>query len=148
MTVIAWATAGAALPGQTSSGDRAVIVGFPNGALVALIDGLGHGKEACEAAVAAERVLLAAPFEETPLLSGHLSVIDRVFAEKAGAAAVRIYENAAWKNRGRSIAMLFASKPIPAPLARRLETAGFVIPPIALKTRPVSRKTRDFVRNQ
>jgi anti-sigma regulatory factor (Ser/Thr protein kinase) len=38
-------------------------VPFPEGALVALIDGLGHGKEACEAAVAAERVLLAAPYE-------------------------------------------------------------------------------------
>lgn len=63
MTVIAWATAGAALAGQTSSGDRAVIVPFPNGALVALIDGLGHGKDAHEAAVAAERVLLAAPYE-------------------------------------------------------------------------------------
>jgi anti-sigma regulatory factor (Ser/Thr protein kinase) len=63
MTVIQWATAGAALSGQTSSGDRAVVVPFPDGALVALIDGLGHGKEACEAAVAAERVLLAAPYE-------------------------------------------------------------------------------------
>ena len=62
MTVIAWATAGAALAGQTSSGDRAVVVPYPEGALVALIDGLGHGNEACEAAVAAERVLLAAPY--------------------------------------------------------------------------------------
>ena len=63
MTTVEWATAGAALAGQASSGDRAVVVGFPGGALVALIDGLGHGKEACEAALAAERVLLAAPYE-------------------------------------------------------------------------------------
>lgn len=63
MTVVAWATAGAPLAGQTSSGDRAVVVPFPDGALVALIDGLGHGPEACEAALAAERVLLAAPYE-------------------------------------------------------------------------------------
>jgi anti-sigma regulatory factor (Ser/Thr protein kinase) len=63
MTVIEWATAGAALAGHESSGDRAVIVPFPEGALVALIDGLGHGDEAHEAAVAAERVLLAAPYE-------------------------------------------------------------------------------------
>src|SRR5690606_24898882 len=63
MTVIDWATAGAALAGQASSGDRAVIVPFPGGALVAVIDGLGHGKEACEAAAEAEQVLVAAPYE-------------------------------------------------------------------------------------
>lgn len=62
MTVIAWATAGAALAGETASGDRAVVVPFPGGALVALIDGLGHGREACEAALAAERILLAGPY--------------------------------------------------------------------------------------
>ena len=39
---IAWATAGAALGGDSSSGDRAVVVQFPQGALVALIDGLGR----------------------------------------------------------------------------------------------------------
>ena len=62
-TVIAWGTAGAAHPGQVSSGDRAVVVQYPDGALVALIDGLGHGKEACEAALAAEHVLLQAPYD-------------------------------------------------------------------------------------
>ena len=62
MTVLAWATAGAALAGQASSGDRAVVVPFPGGALVALIDGLGHGRDACDAALAAERVLIAAPY--------------------------------------------------------------------------------------
>jgi anti-sigma regulatory factor (Ser/Thr protein kinase) len=60
---VAWGTAGAALAGQTASGDRAVVVEYPHGALVALIDGLGHGREAYEAALAAERVLLAAPYE-------------------------------------------------------------------------------------
>lgn len=68
MSVIVWATAGAALAGESSSGDRAVVVPFPDGALVALIDGLGHGYEACEAALEAERVLLAAPYEPVTVL--------------------------------------------------------------------------------
>jgi phosphoserine phosphatase RsbX len=63
MTVVAWGTAGAALDGHPASGDRAVVVEFPHGALVALIDGLGHGTAACAAAVAAESVLLGAPYE-------------------------------------------------------------------------------------
>lgn len=58
---IEWGSAGAPFPGQPSSGDRGVVVAFPGGALVAVIDGLGHGEEACKAAVAAERVLLASP---------------------------------------------------------------------------------------
>jgi phosphoserine phosphatase RsbX len=58
---IEWGTAGAPIPGQTSSGDRGVVVEFPGGALVAVIDGLGHGVEAEKAAIAAERVLIAEP---------------------------------------------------------------------------------------
>lgn len=62
MTILDWGTAGTALPGQSSSGDRGVVVSFPGGALVGVIDGLGHGEEACKAALAAEKVLLAAPY--------------------------------------------------------------------------------------
>jgi len=43
------------LPGQEESGDRHTIVPLPNGALVAVIDGLGHGREA---AAAAERAVM------------------------------------------------------------------------------------------
>jgi phosphoserine phosphatase RsbX len=63
MTVVTWGTAGAALAGQASSGDLAVVAPFPGGALVALVDGLGHGKDAAAASLAAERVLLEAPYE-------------------------------------------------------------------------------------
>ena len=44
------------LPGQARSGDRAVLAEFAGGALVAAIDGLGHGEKAADAAaIAAER---------------------------------------------------------------------------------------------
>lgn len=59
--------ASAALPGQPVSGDRIVIVPFPHGALIALVDGLGHGSEADVAATAAVNALQdqpAAPLEE------------------------------------------------------------------------------------
>ena len=46
-----------ALAGEYRSGDRAVLVGYEGGALVAAIDGLGHGGEAADAAAAAAAVL-------------------------------------------------------------------------------------------
>ena len=53
-----------ALPGEPRSGDRAVLVQYDGGALVAAIDGLGHGVDAADAADAAAAVLTARPDEE------------------------------------------------------------------------------------
>jgi phosphoserine phosphatase RsbX len=53
--VIEWGWAGDALEGE--SGDLHVVASFPDGALVALIDGLGHGPEAAAAASAAASVV-------------------------------------------------------------------------------------------
>jgi negative regulator of sigma-B (phosphoserine phosphatase) len=53
-----------ALPGERRSGDRAVLAAYDGGALVAAIDGLGHGGEAADAAAAAAAVLTATPDEE------------------------------------------------------------------------------------
>ncbi len=39
-----------ALPGESESGDRHLVKGYQNGALVAVVDVLGHGVEAAEAA--------------------------------------------------------------------------------------------------
>jgi hypothetical protein len=52
------------LRGEWRSGDRAVLVAYDGGALVAAIDGLGHGAEAADAADAAAVVLAARPDEE------------------------------------------------------------------------------------
>ena len=57
MTLVATGIACAPLAGQTSSGDRGLVFEFPGGALVAAIDGLGHGHEASLAAGEAELVL-------------------------------------------------------------------------------------------
>jgi negative regulator of sigma-B (phosphoserine phosphatase) len=57
-----------ALIGEPRSGDRAVFAAYEGGALVAAIDGLGHGGEAADAAAAAADVLVAWPDDEP----GHL----------------------------------------------------------------------------
>ena len=59
--------AGAPIAGEKRSGDLAVFAGYPNGALVAVIDGLGHGDEAADASEAAAAVIRehrSAPVEE------------------------------------------------------------------------------------
>jgi phosphoserine phosphatase RsbX len=53
-----WACTGAGLDGG-ESGDLHLVVGLPHGALVALIDGLGHGPEAAVAAREAAAILQA-----------------------------------------------------------------------------------------
>lgn len=58
---VEWAEAGRALPGQDESGDLALVVPLGAGALVALIDGLGHGPEAARAARFASATLRADP---------------------------------------------------------------------------------------
>jgi anti-sigma regulatory factor (Ser/Thr protein kinase) len=55
--------AGRAHSGQEASGDCGVFCEFRGGALVAAIDGLGHGAEATTAAAAAARLLEGAPHE-------------------------------------------------------------------------------------
>jgi len=55
--IIDWAVATRALPGQTVSGDMHLVRIFNNGALAAVVDGLGHGNEATEAAKTAVAVM-------------------------------------------------------------------------------------------
>jgi serine phosphatase RsbU (regulator of sigma subunit) len=52
-----WSVATAVMPGELESGDRHLVCPLPDGVLVAVIDGLGHGVEAAAAARAAARVL-------------------------------------------------------------------------------------------
>jgi anti-sigma regulatory factor (Ser/Thr protein kinase) len=55
--ILDWAAAGRAFPGEVESGDRPVVAIADDGALVGLIDGLGHGLEASHAARIATLVI-------------------------------------------------------------------------------------------
>src|SRR4051794_39540545 len=55
--LLEWGVATRALAGQPESGDRHLVEPFPGGALLAVVDGLGHGEEAAEAARAAVAAL-------------------------------------------------------------------------------------------
>ncbi len=61
-SLIDWGVATAALPGQSESGDLHLVKFWPDGALVAVVDGLGHGAEAAMAA----RLAVATLGEHSP----------------------------------------------------------------------------------
>jgi serine phosphatase RsbU (regulator of sigma subunit) len=55
--LVDWGVATYTVPGQTLSGDRHVVCPYPNGVLIAAVDGVGHGQEAAAAAEQAATIL-------------------------------------------------------------------------------------------
>ncbi|HKF24039.1 MAG TPA: stage II sporulation protein E (SpoIIE), partial [Candidatus Angelobacter sp.] len=57
MSLIEWSVAEEVLPGQKQSGDRYVVKSLPQGALLAVVDGIGHGEDAAHSAELAVNAL-------------------------------------------------------------------------------------------
>jgi negative regulator of sigma-B (phosphoserine phosphatase) len=64
---IAWAAAGAPIPGETESGDGYLVLPREQRTVIAVMDGLGHGPEAHEATNAAIATIAQIP--DAPLLT-------------------------------------------------------------------------------
>lgn len=81
-------------PGEAESGDKAVVTAIPDGALVAAIDGLGHGPDAAEAAdVAVEAVKRAAGLDLAALVD---LCHDELRATRGAALAIASFD---WVHR-------------------------------------------------
>lgn len=63
-----WASVARPLPGEATSGDVALVLPTATGALAALVDGLGHGPLAAQAALAAAEAIRANPDAATDQL--------------------------------------------------------------------------------
>ena len=61
---ISWGVAGAPMVAGTESGDSHVVRQLPEGVLAAVIDGVGHGGEAADAARIAGDTLVSSPHED------------------------------------------------------------------------------------
>jgi negative regulator of sigma-B (phosphoserine phosphatase) len=66
--VLDWSVAAKPFPGEIDSGDDAVVAPLPDGALVAAVDGLGHGAAAAHAAARAVELLRTHATEPLVLL--------------------------------------------------------------------------------
>ena len=56
-----WGVASRPKPGETECGDRQIVIPYEGGVLLAVVDALGHGKEAAESAAIADAALRANP---------------------------------------------------------------------------------------
>ena len=136
---IEWATAGRALGELTDgseSGDLQVVAPFPNGVLIAVIDGLGHGPEAAQAARAASEVLM--PHADQPVAA----LIQRCHTslrETRGAVMTLVAFNSAdssitWIGVGNVEAVLLRAKPSAAymheSVSLRGGIVGYQLPPL------------------
>jgi phosphoserine phosphatase RsbX len=139
-----WGIAARALPGEERSGDRAVVTVDGDRALVAAIDGLGHGLEAAHAADVAAEVLQglahADPVEAAErcheaLRSTRGAAISlAVFADEPatmtwlgiGNVEGRLVRDGGWPGRSESLLL-------------RGGVAGHELPPLTPATLPVDR---------
>jgi hypothetical protein len=136
-----WGSAGAAL--EDESGDLHVVAAFPNGALVAVIDGLGHGNGAAIAAQEAAAVLQAQPGESV------LDLLQRCH-ESLRKTRGAVMSLASFNTKDSSVSLIgignvegvllrgirSAEKPETIPL--RGGVVGYQLPPLRAVTVPVS----------
>jgi len=143
--VVEWAAAGAALEGETDSGDVHVVAGFPHGTLVALLDGLGHGSEAAAASNEAARLLEAHAGEPVSTL---VEMCHEALRHTRGAVMSLASFDArgssmSWVGIGNVEAILLRVGPAPDPareaITLRGGVVGYQLPALRPSSIPVSR---------
>ena len=126
---IDWSVASKPFPGQTRSGDLHVVTTHQQGVFLAVIDGLGHGPDAAEAAELAATILAASPNEDIIVL---MRRCDAALKPTRGAvmsvATVEYAENAmTWGGIGNVNAVVFREDPRRVPPRQRLAPRPGVI---------------------
>lgn len=133
--MIQWGVAHAALAGELKCGDSHLVKLFPGGALIAVLDGIGHGEEACRAAEAASGILATHPQADI------LSLLRRCHEALRGTrgavmsvASFNFSERAmAWSGVGNVEGLLVRSEPANPPretLLLRAGVLGHQLPPL------------------
>jgi len=127
------------------SGDLHVVIEFPDGALVALIDGLGHGSEAAEASRAAAALLERDPAKpiQDLLVRCHEGLRQTRGAVMTLAAFDGPTSTLTWTGVGNVDAVLLRRSGTQAAAPLRAGVVGFQLPPLRVDT--VSLSTGDLV---
>lgn len=140
---IGWA--GAALAGEAESGDAHVVAPFDGGALVAVLDGLGHGPEAAEASAEAARVLAAHAGEPLVALVGRCH--EALRRTRGAVLAAASFSSLApgsmeWVGVGNVEGLLLRRAGVPPrareALASRGGVVGYQLPPLRTAILPVA----------
>ena len=122
MGKIEWAVASRPIPGQTQSGDLHLVAPRPEGVLLAVIDGLGHGPEAAMAAHEAVSVLACAPADDIIELMRRCDVaIKHTRGAVMNVAAISYDDDSlTWGGIGNVNGIVYRSDPNAKPPQQRL----------------------------
>ena len=140
---IDWGVAARCLDGQVVSGDLHVVVPLANGALVAAVDGLGHGPEAAEAAlIAAETLHKYATEPVTDLIRQcHIALHGSRGAVISIASFDAEHGIMTWIGVGNVVGWLLRASSLSRPSRETLQVrggvVGFSLPPLRAATLPV-----------
>jgi hypothetical protein len=141
--LLEWSIADRRLPGESCSGDRAVVVAQPDEAVVAAVDGLGHGPEAARAADAAIATVVASRGESVPALVArcHEALRDTRGAALSVAQFDRAAATMTWVGIGNVEGRLVRAirEATPASLILLSGIVGDELPPLRPVTLPVGR---------
>jgi phosphoserine phosphatase RsbX len=133
-----------ALPGQSRSGDLHLVKPFPNGILVAALDGVGHGEEAARAATKACRILEG--HAEEPVISLVRQCHEGLRATRGVVMSIAslnvVHELMTWVGVGNVQGILLrpglTSTPQEESLLLRAGVVGVQLPPLQAAVLPLS----------
>jgi phosphoserine phosphatase RsbX len=143
--LLEWCTAGRPMPGQERSGDDAVVLADERRALVAAIDGVGHGALASAAAEVAVAALRQDPWEDVEALTRRCHEALRPTRGAAlGLAVFRGEGSVTWLGVGNIVGRLVSGGGLSAPTGRWLGSLSGVagddeLPPLRPATISVRR---------
>lgn len=140
-SVVEYGFAARALEGDCS-GDRHVVTPFDRGALVAVLDGLGHGEEAAQAAAAGVAVLRAdpsAPLEDL-VLRCHAALRGSRGAAMTVVSLDAVRGELDWCGVGNVEAVLLrGQRRLPSEaVPTRGGVVGYRLPPLKVSTLPIT----------
>src|SRR4051794_41774955 len=102
--VVEWSVAGRPIAGEERSGDEALVLAAGREALIAAVDGVGHGRAAAQAASVAVDALRAGPCDDVVALAERCHAALRTTRGAAGGLAVIHADGAATWLGGGNIA--------------------------------------------
>jgi hypothetical protein len=139
-----WAVATRPMPGQTESGDQYVVHPVPGGALMGVVDGLGHGPDAAAAAKGAVAVLEAHAHEPLiALVKRCHEALRRTCGVVMTLSAFGAQDNSlTWLGVGNVTGLLVRTDALARPardsVLQRGGVVGYLLPPLQTSTLAVA----------
>lgn len=137
-TVLDWAVAERAQPGEIASGDLSLVAPFPGGVLVAVVDALGHGTEA--AATARQAITALAGFAAEPVADLLRRCHDALLGFRGAVVSLASFDTAhatmSWLGVGNVEGVLLLADQTLAPSRTTLVTFGGIVGAELPRARP------------